>query len=291
VPASLELAGVRALARDYDAFILDQWGILHDGHRPYPGAIDCLEQLRAASKHVVVLSNSGRSGEENLRLMAKMGFERRFFDRCISAGEDAREALERRSHPFHAALGRRYYAFTRDDSVALLDGLPLERVMRMEEAEFLIVMGIDSPPKVAADYQPLLAEGARRRLPMVCANPDLVRPSPDGVLDAPGALAQLYEGLGGEVFYHGKPYPAIYESCIAALAAHPRDRIVAVGDAIETDVLGASRAGLPCAFVAGGIHAEDLGIRWGEMPEPSHWRRFIEGAAAVPRYLLPTFTW
>ena len=103
MPASLELAGVRALARDYDAFILDQWGILHDGHRPYPGAIDCLEQLRAAGKHVVVLSNSGRSGEENLRLMAKMGFERRFFDRCISAGEDAREALERRSHAFHAA--------------------------------------------------------------------------------------------------------------------------------------------------------------------------------------------
>jgi ribonucleotide monophosphatase NagD (HAD superfamily) len=143
---------------------------------------------------------------------------------------------------------------------------------------------------VAADYEPLLAAGAARRLPLVCANPDLVRPSPDGVLDAPGALAKLYEGLGGEVFYHGKPHPAIYETCLAALAPY-RGRIVAVGDAIGTDVLGATRAGLPCAFVAGGIHAEELGIRWGEMPDARAWERFLAGAVAQPRYLLPAFTW
>lgn len=284
------LEGVSALARGFDAFILDQWGILHDGTRAYPGAIECLERLRAAGKHVVVLSNSGRREDENLRLMAQMGFERRLFDRCISAGEDAREALERRTLAFHARLGRRYYAFTRDDNVSLLEGLDLERAGRIEDAEFLVVIGIDSPPRVAADYEPLLAAGAARRLPMVCANPDVVRPSPDGVLDAPGALAQLYERLGGEVFYHGKPYPAIYASCVAALADY-RGRIVAVGDSIETDVLGATRAGLPCAFVAGGIHAEDLGIRWGEMPVPETWARFIGGAQARPDFLLATFRW
>ena len=284
------LEGVSALARSFDAFILDQWGVLHDGSSPYPGAIECLERLRAAGKHVVVLSNSGRSEEENLRAMAKMGLAGSLFDRCISAGDHAREALQLRSHPFHAALGRRYYAFTRDDNVSLMDGLGLERVARVEEADFLIVIGIDSPPRVAADYAPLLAAGAARRLPLVCANPDLVRPSPDGVLDAPGALAKLYEGLGGEVFYHGKPHPAIYESVLAALAPY-RGRIVAVGDAIETDVLGATRAGLPCAFVAGGIHAEELGIRWGETPDARVWERFLAGALAQPHFLLPAFTW
>ena len=288
MPESLE--GVSALARRFDAFILDQWGILHDGSQPYPGAIECLQRLRAAGKHVVVLSNSGRSEQENLRAMAKMGFAGSLFDRCISAGDHARDALQRRSHPFHAALGRRYYAFTRDDNVSLMDGLGLERVARVEDADFLAVIGIDSPPRVAADYEPLLAAGAARQLPMVCANPDLVRPSPDGVLDAPGALAKLYEGLGGEVFYHGKPHPAIYESCLESLAPY-RGRIVAVGDAIETDVLGATRAGLPCAFVAGGIHAEELGIRWGETPDALTWERFLAGAVAQPRYLLPAFTW
>lgn len=285
------MKGVRALDARYDGFIIDQWGILHDGTTPYPGALECLEMLRTGGKHIVVLSNSGRTERDNLRIMASMGFPESLFDRCISAGEDAREALARRALPFHARLGRRYYAFTRDDNASLLDGLGLERVGRVEDAEFLAVIGIDAPPKRVADYEEALAAGAARSLPMICANPDIVRPSPDGVVDAPGSLAQRYEALGGEVFYHGKPYPAIYETCVAAFGGIARDRIVAIGDAIETDVLGASRAGLRSAFVAGGIHAADLAIRWGEMPQPPAWRRLLENAPARPDYLLATFTW
>jgi len=299
VPASPEAAydgvrafgGVAALAREFDGFIVDQWGILHDGTQPYPGALECLENLRTAGKHVVVLSNSGRSGKDNLRIMASLGFPGRLFDRCISAGEDAREALAGRTLPFHARLGRRYYAFTRDDNVSLLDGLGLERVGRVADAEFMAVIGIDAPPKRVADYEEALAAGAARGLPMICANPDIVRPSPDGIVDAPGALAQRYEELGGEVFYHGKPHPAIYETCVAAFGGIARDRIVAIGDAIETDVLGASRAGLRSAFSAGGIHLADLGIAWGKLPTPVAWRRFLDGAIARPDYLLPAFVW
>jgi len=284
-------AGIGALAREFDGFIVDQWGILHDGTRAYPGAIDCLEQLRRAGKHVVVLSNSGRREADNVRLMSAMGFDERLFDRCVSAGEDARTAIERRTHPFHARLGRRYYAFTRDDNVSLVDGLALERVARVDDADFLIVIGIDSPRLGVADYEPLLAAGATRHLPMICANPDIVRVSPGGLVAAPGALAQRYERLGGEVFYHGKPYPAIYESCLEALARCPRDRVVTVGDSIEHDVLGAARVGLSSAFVAGGIHVTDLETAWGDLPPPAAWRRFLRGAIARPDYLVPAFVW
>src|SRR5689334_7044381 len=100
--------GMRVLAGKYDAFIVDQWGILHDGTNPYPGAVECLEMLRTGGKRIVVLSNSGRTEKDNLRIMASMGFPGHLFDRCISAGEDAREALEARALPFHAKLGRRY---------------------------------------------------------------------------------------------------------------------------------------------------------------------------------------
>lgn len=285
------LPGIAALADEYDAFIVDQWGILHDGTRPYPGAIDCLEQLRRAVKHVVVLSNSGRREAGNIRLMAEMGFDARLFDRFVSAGEDAREAIERRTHSFHAKLGRRYYAFTRDENVSLLDGLALERVTRVEDADFLIVIGIDSPRLGIADYEPLLAAGAARHLRMICANPDLKRVSPEGLVDAPGVLARRYEQLGGEVFYHGKPYPAIYESCLEALPGIARAKVVAVGDSIEHDVLGAARAGLRSAFVAGGVHVADLDTSWGRLPQPAVWRRFLEGAIARPDYLLPAFVW
>lgn len=285
------LTGVSPLAGEYDAFIVDQWGILHDGTKPYPGAIECLERLRGAGKHIVVLSNSGRREAGNLKLMEKMGFDPCLFDRCISAGEDAREAIERRDQPFHAQLGRRYYAFTRDDDVSLMDGLPLERVANPEDADFLAVIGIDSPPRVVADYEDALAAGAARRLPMICANPDIKRPSPQGLLDAPGGLAQRYEQLGGEAFYHGKPYPAIYASCLAAVPGEARDRTVCIGDSIDHDVLGATRAGLPCAFVAGGIHAAELEIAWGMLPDNAVWKRFLESAAARPAYLLPAFVW
>jgi len=299
VPASPEteydgviaLRGLAVLTHEYDGFIVDQWGVLHDGVRPYPGAIDCLEKLREAGKHVVVLSNSGRREAGNVRLMAEVGFDARLFDRFVSAGEDARSAIEQAALPFHARLGRRYYAFTRDDDVSLLEGLPLERVARVEDADFLVVIGIDSPRLGVADYEARLAAGASRRLPMICANPDITRVSPEGLVDAPGALARRYQDLGAEVFYHGKPYPAIYDSCLKAVAGCRRDRVIAVGDSIEHDVVGAQGAAIPCAFVSGGIHLADLGVAWGELPEPDSWRRFLEGAIARPEYLLPAFVW
>ena len=284
--------GVRDLARDHDGFIIDQWGVMHDGTKPYPGAVECLVRLHAAGKRLVVLSNTGRREAEGIRAMAAMGFDPRLFARFVSAGEDAREGIERRATSFHARLGPRYYAFTRDDNTAVMAGLGKERVDHPAQADFLVVIGIDSPPKTVADYEPLLAAGAARKLPMVCANPDIVRPSPEGLLDAPGALAQRYRELGGgEIFYHGKPYPAIYGSCLAALEGVARERVVCVGDSIEHDILGASRAGLKSAFVAGGIHVEELGASWGRLPDPAAWRRFIEAANAIPTYLVPAFAW
>lgn len=283
---------MRELARDHDGFIVDQWGVMHDGTRPYPGAVDCLERLHAAGKHVVVLSNTGRPKAENIRMLAEMGFDARHFDRFVAAGEDARDAIERRSTPFHARLGRRYYAFTRgDDDASLAEGIGVERVRRIADADFVIVIGIDSPRRSVADHEPELAAAAAKGLPMVCANPDIVRPSPQGLLPAPGALARRYEELGGEVFYHGKPHAAIYESCLRALPGVARERVVCVGDSIEHDILGASRAGLKSALVTGGIHGEELGATRGELPTAVNFRGFLAAAPARPDYLVPAFIW
>src|SRR5438105_1149992 len=157
-----------------------------------------------------------------------------------------------------AVLAHEFEGFIVDQWGILHDGLPLERVARVEDADFLMVIGIDSPRLGVADYETWLAAGAARRLPMICANPDITRVSPDGLVDAPGALARRYEELGGEVSYHGKPHPAIYESCLEALSGCTRERVIAIGDSIEHDVLGAQGVGLSCAFVAGGIHVADL---------------------------------
>jgi len=288
---AVALAGVAGLAPLFDGFIVDQWGVLHDGSRPYAGAVECLERLREAGKHVVVLSNSGRREAANVRLMEQMGFPARLFDRLVSAGEDAREAIVARRSPFHARLGRRCFAFTRSGDRSILEGIGVDFVSAVGEADFLAAIGIDSPRRNLADYEAQLREGIARGLPMICANPDIARFHEGRLVDATGVLARRYEELGGEVFYHGKPWPAIYASCLAALPACAPGRVVAVGDSIEHDVLGARRAGLPSAFVAGGIHAEELGVAHGGEPSAGAWREFERQAIAKPDYRLPAFVW
>lgn len=282
--------GMSPLAARYDGFILDQWGVLHDGTRPYAGAAECLQRLHAAGKRIVVLSNSGKREAENLRVMASMGFDVALLERCVCAGEEARRAIEARADRFHSALGTRCFAFTRGGDRAVLEGIGLEFVDRVEDADFLAVLGIDSPRRSLADYERELTAGVARGLPMVCANPDIARLTPQGLVDAQGVLAVRYEALGGEVFYHGKPYAAIYRSCLSALG-YRAEQVLMVGDSVDHDVLGAWRAGIASALIPGAVHGPELGVAWGELPEESAWRAFAEKTAARPDYLLAAFNW
>jgi HAD superfamily hydrolase (TIGR01459 family) len=285
------LDGVRHLAERFDGFILDQWGVLHDGTTPYPGAQEALARLRRAGKRIAVLSNSGKRAGPNAAQMAKIGFAPELYDAMVSAGEDAHQALKRRSDPFYTSLGRRCAALMRPADTVLLEGLDLEIVDRLDRADFVFLIGLDPARPDLAAYEPFLREAAARDLPMVCANPDLVRAAPDGLHPAPGTIARRYEELGGRVRYHGKPHPAIYRSCLEALAIADRSRIVAVGDSLEHDIAGAARAGVPSALVAGGIHAGALGIRPGEMPAPRALAVLLDRAAARPAFVLPAFVW
>ena len=285
------IAGIGALAGDFDGFIVDQWGVVHDGATPYAGARECLESLKAAGKRVVMLSNSGRSNAANEALMASMGFPRSLYHAFIAAGEDCRNAIASKASRFHARLGKRCLAFTRDGERKLLEGLGLTFVDRVENADFVAVIGIDSPRRSLADYEAELRAARERGLPMVCANPDLVRFHEGRLVDAPGVLAHRYEALGGEVFWHGKPHAPIYQSCLRVMEGITRERIVAVGDSLEHDVAGAASVGLPCAFVAGGVHAEALSIRRGEMPSALALDALLRDALARPAYIVPAFVW
>ena len=279
-----------ALVALYDGYILDQWGVLHDGTRPYPGAADCLRRLHAIGKRIVVLSNSSKREAESLELMAGMGFYTGAIDRFVSAGEEARRAMRARADGFHSALGRRCYAFTRAGDRSLLEGLGLEFTDRVGDADFLAVIGSDSPLRLLADYEAELQAGIARRLPMICANPDTARFTPQGLTEAQGVLARRYEALGGRVFYHGKPHPPIYRVCLAALGCPP-EKVLAIGDSADHDVLGAVRVGIRSALIPGGVHGSTLGAAWGRLPTPQAWQAFAASAPALPDYLLAAFNW
>ena len=289
------LHGLRELASECDALLLDQWGVLHDGHRAYPGAVDCLRRLRDAGKAVVILSNSGKTGAENARLIEAMGFERGLFDAVVSAGDDARDAILASEDAFYAGLGRRCLLLARDADGHLADGLGLEVTTDLdsgpERADFVLVMSMDSPAQSVSGWEAVLRRAVARGLPLVCGNPDLARVTRDGsLLEAPGMVARRYEALGGTVRMHGKPDPRIYRACLRPFqAAH--DRNVAVGDSLDHDILGANRVGLRSLLIAAGVHREALGCRFGELPDPARADALYAQAGAVPDLVAASFAW
>jgi HAD superfamily hydrolase (TIGR01459 family) len=284
-------SGLGAVAAQFDGLLVDQWGVLHDGVTPYPGVRDCLERLAALGKRVVVLSNSGRRAAPNRRLMAEIGFPETSYTALVTSGEVAWEAFKDRTDPFVADLGRRCLLFSRQGDRSIVEGLDLEPVVVAEEAEFILVSGSDAPGNDLADYEAALAAGAARGLPLVCANPDLVRVSPDGLLLGPGSIARRYEELGGRVRWIGKPHGEIYRAALAALGGVPRHRVAAVGDSLQHDIAGGKAAGLATVLVTGGIHREDFAGARNAQDCVAALRALGAGPQAWPDWIIPAVVW
>ena len=253
------LSGLAPLAPAYDGFILDLWGVVHDGVQPYPGAHDCLEQLRVAGKRIVMLSNAPRRAEPVRRQLLRMGIEETLYDGVMTSGEATHLLLRDRPDDWSAALGRRVFHLGPDRDRNVLAGLDLELAETPEDATCVLNTGPDDHlnPTDPTMFDPALQICADRRLPMICANPDLeVIRGGVRVLCA-GAFAQRYASLGGDVRSIGKPDPLIYGPVLDILAL-PKSRVVAVGDALRTDIAGAAAIGVDSCWVLGGIHGERL---------------------------------
>jgi len=254
------VTGIAALAERYDGFILDLWGTVHDGIKPLPGALDALERLHKLGKRVLLLSNAPRRNYAVLDLMAKVGVPERLYDAILSSGEAAYLALRDRTDPWHARLGRRCFLLgpTNDDSA--MEDLDLDKATALADADFILGIGAFRRGDTLDMYDRFVAEGVRHRLPMICANPDLV------VLRGPvleicaGGIAARYETAGGDVYYHGKPHAPIYAMAIERLGLKPGASVLAVGDSLRTDIAGAEAAGLDSLFLTSGIYADELGV-------------------------------
>jgi len=251
---------LRDVAGDYDGFIIDLWGVIHDGKTAYPGAADCLAALRDAGKKVVLLSNSPRRAESLVTMMREMGIPRDLYAAVMSSGEAVHAELLTRKDPWYARLGRRCHHVGPPRDLHLFDGLDLDRVA-LDDAEFLLNTGPDDVEDKVEDYQPMLDRALSLKLPMICANPDLVVIHQGHEMLCAGALAAYYQAKGGDVSYRGKPDPAIYATCFALLN---RNKILGIGDAFHTDMAGAQRAGIDALLCTGGIHAEELGTVYGK---------------------------
>ncbi len=239
-----------AIAGRFDAIVLDQYGVLHDGARPYPGAVAALMALREAGHRLAVLSNSGKRAAYNAARIERMGFPPGLFEAVTTSGEALRADLARGAVPY-----RRLWPVegAAGDAFAFADGLDVTLVDGPEAAEAVLLMGLPEGTDAAGAE----ALGARMAgLPVICSNPDRASPrAGGGTAVSPGALAHAHAAAGGEVLWYGKPHRAIFEAAARALGS---DRLLMVGDSPEHDIAGGAGAGWATCLVMGGLHAARL---------------------------------
>jgi HAD superfamily hydrolase (TIGR01459 family) len=278
------------LASRFDAFILDLWGVIHDGQNLYPGAGDALKRLRADGKKIVLLSNAPRRAASVAEVMNRMGVTDRFYDALITSGEAGYECLADSSSPLFRPNGGGYVYIGLEKDRHILKGLPYYETDDAKDAQFLLLSHsfYDNQPMI--ELEPLLARCLAANLPALCINPDMevVRQSGEQVYCA-GKLAAGYEAGGGRVVYFGKPHPVVYEASFKALGGIAHSRILAVGDNLATDILGAHKAGLKSALVTGGILRKSLGEPGTEAYKAACAALFTR--TVRPDYVVPAFNW
>jgi HAD superfamily hydrolase (TIGR01459 family) len=285
------LSGFAPLADRYSGFVLDLWGVIHDGVNAFPHSVETLRHLRDAGKRTLLLSNVPRPNNAVQRMMRRMGIEDSLYTGILTSGEAVRHALRNPPDLWWTELGIRVFHLGPDRDKPVLEGLPLTVVSAPSEADFVLNTGPDDHrnPSDMAEFEATLVECARHRLKMICANPDLeVIRGGVRVLCA-GALAVRYTELGGDVRSLGKPDPAIYQPVLEQLGLPP-DQVLAVGDSLRTDIAGAVGVDLAACWVLDGIDGAALKASDGTFDTAK-----AEGAAREsgvdPIATLPRFVW
>ncbi|TYZ54825.1 hypothetical protein PybrP1_004224 [[Pythium] brassicae (nom. inval.)] len=289
-PCPAIIHGIGAVSDRYDVFLVDQYGVLHNGSEPYPGAIDCFARLLAqpstsgfdgGAARIVLLSNTSKRSAGLREKLAAFGFDPRFLG-AVTGGEVAWGYLNsRRDHLQRCALltadVTESVAQRKTNPQSLFHGLDLE-VVDVDAAQFLLVEGsrqvcysahpsealhtnFHSTGELDDQVREFLQRGRARDLLMLCTNPDLVAViKDDRIAHMGGTIAKLYEEMGGRVEYFGKPRKEHFQLCLDMAGATDRARVVHIGDSLHHDVQGAANTGIDSIFIAGGVHARELGM-------------------------------
>ena len=306
----------RELVDQYDAFILDQFGVMHNGFEALHGAVECVEELHKAGKALIILSNTSAPSHAALKKLPKFGFDPNHFVGAVTSGEEASKYVR---ETFGSDVTRPSKALfitwdTSDPDNPRLTALPEQFLAQcgnvliaasVEEADFLLLHGsevwLQSPKNQVTSLgsfidtgnfdqviDPLLSMCVQRGLPAVCANPDFVVQTPSGgTAFMPGRIAQRYQEMGGHCTIFGKPHSEHFVACLKQLGL---ERVAHVGDSLHHDIAGASRAGVSSVFVSSGIHFQDFEVEtWGELPQRHELERVFDEAATTPTHVVGAF--
>ncbi len=253
------VGGLGDLTSRFDAFLVDQFGVLLNGSGAYPYAPKALAELARLGKRNLLLSNSGKRSAENEARLAKLGFARDSFVTVLSSGETAHAEIARRIGK-SLKRGARIWVHATDDT-ASIGGLDLSPCDKPAEADLLLLAGCRPWACSLEEYAALLRPEAEAGKPCFCSNPDVTVMVGNDLMFGAGRIARKYEQMGGRVEWFGKPYPAIYAEALRRLPEVDRKRILCIGDSPSHDIVGGHGAGLATALVRTGIHAAESEAR------------------------------
>lgn len=234
----------------------DIWGVVHNGLESFPEACAALHNYRLQGGVVILITNAPRPADSVQRQLRKLGVADETYDAIVSSGDLTRNFVA--DHP-----GKKLYWVGPERDSSIHRGLD-PAMSDLDSADYIICTGLfDDETESAEDYRPTLMAALARKVPLICANPDIVVERGDRLIYCAGAIAELYRELGGEVVFYGKPHRPIYERAMA-LAAERRGapaelrQVLAIGDSVRTDLTGAHNFGIDCLFVTRGIHSEEF---------------------------------
>ena len=265
----------------YDVALCDVWGVLHNGVSTYKEASIALEAARGEGMTVVLITNSPRVAPRVVEQLRVIGVPDSAYDRIVTSGDVTRSLI--------AEGPKKVFLLGPERDIGILEGLDVQRV-EADEAESIICTGFfDDETETPDDYTDMLTAWSARKVPLICANPDLVVERGHRMIPCAGAMAAYYERLGGQTRIAGKPHRPIYEAAIAAArevrSEFPLSRVVAIGDGMPTDVRGALDYGLDLLYISHGIHAREYVVD-GHTDEAA-LGAFLAREQVSPRWWMP----
>jgi HAD superfamily hydrolase (TIGR01459 family) len=285
------IGSIKEIGSRYRAWLVDIWGVMHNGHRAFPRAVDAARSFRERGGIVVLLSNSPRPTPGVQEQLRRLGVPDDAYDATVTSGDLTRYELGKHK-------GATVFHLGPERDLPIFDGIPV-KLGSAEDAELVVCSGLfDDETETPEHYIELLQKLATRRLPMICANPDHLVERGDKLVYCAGALAAIYDTMGGSVVYAGKPYAPIYELAIETISALAersvaRDEVLAIGDGVNTDIAGAAKLGIDAVFVASGLHvpSNSGGEAGEETLDELHLAELFAGAMRRPLGAMRALAW
>ena len=243
---------ISVIEKNYSLFLIDLWGVIHNGIKIFPEILEVLRNLQKKKKEIIFITNAPRRALVIENQLTEFGIDRKLYSRVISSGEITWRYLFEKFRDKNVNI--LHIGPPRDNH--LIDGLIYKKVSKPEEAEIIVNTGPWGDNDKLENYKNILDQSLNNKLPMICSNPDKEVIRGDKFMICAGKLAEYYEEKGGTVKYFGKPYPEIYSHIFKSIDFINKEKILVIGDSLENDIKGANLQKCDSLLISNGIHRE-----------------------------------